>query len=239
MTDKSRRRRMCRRTDSLSLKLFGLLVLSSSIVWTTYGFILPQKVTSTTSQLSLLSSEDGHHHQNQHQRRQRHVTEISTVLSSSTASAPATNNNGTTMIRDSASHDNGRHRSTLSSSSSSSSSKHRNDRYSTSKEKKNKSHSNHNHNQKQQKPQQKLDFYEKEFQWLNWVYCQWKKYEPGTIPLSVLKQMEPAIATWGRRSTSAKAMKHAVDVGVGNASGIASPGNPSSITYNAERAEEL
>jgi hypothetical protein len=42
---------------------------------------------------------------------------------------------------------------------------------------------------------------EKEFQWLNWVYCRWTQCPPGTIPPAVLKQMEPAISRWGRRKS--------------------------------------
>jgi hypothetical protein len=40
-----------------------------------------------------------------------------------------------------------------------------------------------------------------EFQWLNWVYKQWRPVKPGGLTSEVLKQMEPAISRWGRRKT--------------------------------------
>ena len=40
-----------------------------------------------------------------------------------------------------------------------------------------------------------------EFQWLNWVYNQWRDASPGEISEEVLKQMVPAISRWGRRKT--------------------------------------
>eukprot|EP00980_Cylindrotheca_fusiformis_P025322 scaffold13478_cov132-Cylindrotheca_fusiformis.AAC.15 len=40
-----------------------------------------------------------------------------------------------------------------------------------------------------------------EFQWLNWVYCQWRSTKPGQLDENTLKQMIPAIASWGRRKT--------------------------------------
>jgi hypothetical protein len=43
------------------------------------------------------------------------------------------------------------------------------------------------------------NFYE--FQWLNWVYCQWRSAKPGELDEDVLKQMYPAIVSWGRRKT--------------------------------------
>jgi hypothetical protein len=41
-----------------------------------------------------------------------------------------------------------------------------------------------------------------EFQWLNWVYKQWRATEPGELSEQVLKQMAPAISRWGRRKTT-------------------------------------
>lgn len=38
-----------------------------------------------------------------------------------------------------------------------------------------------------------------EFQWLNWVYNQWRETTPGELSAEVVKQMAPAISTWGRR----------------------------------------
>jgi hypothetical protein len=38
-----------------------------------------------------------------------------------------------------------------------------------------------------------------EFQWLNWVYKQWRATKPGELSEEVLKQMAPAISRWGRR----------------------------------------
>ena len=41
----------------------------------------------------------------------------------------------------------------------------------------------------------------KQFQWLNWVYCQWRDKEAGELDENLLKQMSPAILGWGRRKT--------------------------------------
>jgi hypothetical protein len=38
-----------------------------------------------------------------------------------------------------------------------------------------------------------------EFQWLNWVYNQWRPTKAGELSEEVLKQMVPAISRWGRR----------------------------------------
>lgn len=38
-----------------------------------------------------------------------------------------------------------------------------------------------------------------EFQWLNWVYKQWRPTKAGELTEEVLKQMVPAISRWGRR----------------------------------------
>jgi hypothetical protein len=46
-----------------------------------------------------------------------------------------------------------------------------------------------------------------EFQWLNWVYCQWRSTKPGELDKDVLKQMVPAISSWGRRKTIESAGK--------------------------------
>jgi hypothetical protein len=40
-----------------------------------------------------------------------------------------------------------------------------------------------------------------EFNWLNWVYNQWRQVKPGDLSEEVLKQMVPAITRWGRRKT--------------------------------------
>ena len=38
-----------------------------------------------------------------------------------------------------------------------------------------------------------------EFQWLNWVYSNWKDVSAGDLSEEVLKQMAPAISKWGKR----------------------------------------
>ena len=40
-----------------------------------------------------------------------------------------------------------------------------------------------------------------EFQWLNWIYSQWRHCRPGEISEPVMKQMIPAITQWGRRKS--------------------------------------
>lgn len=42
---------------------------------------------------------------------------------------------------------------------------------------------------------------ENEFKWLHWIYCQWRSTKPGELSENTLKQMYPAICTWGRRKT--------------------------------------
>jgi hypothetical protein len=40
-----------------------------------------------------------------------------------------------------------------------------------------------------------------EFQWLNWLYNQWRDCRTGEIPEPLVRQMIPAISRWGRRKT--------------------------------------
>jgi hypothetical protein len=40
-----------------------------------------------------------------------------------------------------------------------------------------------------------------EFQWLNWVYSQWRDCRTGDIPDALIRQMIPAISRWGRRKS--------------------------------------
>lgn len=40
-----------------------------------------------------------------------------------------------------------------------------------------------------------------EFQWLNWLYNQWRKCRTGEIPEPLVRQMIPAISRWGRRKS--------------------------------------
>ena len=85
---------------------------------------------------------------------------------------------------------------------------------------------------------------EKEFQWLNWLYCQWSKYDVGAIPLSVLKQMEPAISTWARRAPLSATSKRSnlsssSNNNHKNDNTTITTTNDDLQTYNAERAEEL
>lgn len=59
-----------------------------------------------------------------------------------------------------------------------------------------------NHPAKKSKPKPRKNSKKlKEFQWLNWVYNHWRSTKPGELTEETLKQMVPAISTWGRRKT--------------------------------------
>lgn len=63
---------------------------------------------------------------------------------------------------------------------------------------------------KRKKIGKKLKQHEKDsdqFQWLNWVYQQWHSTKPGELTEDVLKQMVPAISSWGRRKSLSSAQK--------------------------------
>lgn len=98
-----------------------------------------------------------------------------------------------------------------------------------------------------------------EFQWLNWLYTECKRTEPGKLDELVLKRLVPAISSWGRRKSPKAAnraeefleriiaenlagnKKAGVTVNLFNAAmdGHAKVGNPAGVQRILRRMEHL
>ena len=61
---------------------------------------------------------------------------------------------------------------------------------------------NHNNNKHNKNYKRKSRPGEEQFQWLHWVYCQWKDTSPGDLTdENVIKQMKTAIPKWSKRKS--------------------------------------